>query len=135
MTLDQIIQFPFVQYFLLISKTVTASTDARFGKALRSLGMNRRKALVTNQLVTAIETVSTSDCLMVATQKDFLIERERYEIVTKPFPKKLPHDGSIKLVLLQHQRTSGSAIHRGIAEKIIKIVKDLEGVENLASTL
>ena len=77
LTLDQIIQFPFVQYFLLISKTVTASTDARFDKALRSLGMNRRKALVTNQLVTAIETVSTSDCLMVATQKDFLIERER----------------------------------------------------------
>jgi len=135
LTLDQIIQFPFVQYFLLISKTVTASTDARFDKALRSLGMNRRKALVTNQLVTAIETVSTSDCLMVATQKDFLIERERYEIVTKPFPKKLPHDGSINLVLLQHQRTSGSAIHLWIAEKIIKIVKDLEGVENLVSTL
>lgn len=128
LTLEQIIEFPFVQYFLLISKRVSAGTNARFDKALAALGLKRRKALVTNQFVTAIETVSNSDCLMVATQKDFVMERETYQIVTKPFPKKLPHDGSINLVLLQHQRTSGSAIHLWLAERIIEIVKEIEGI-------
>ena len=65
-TLDEILAYPFVQYYLLISKRVSARTDARFDRALRELGRMRKKAMVTNQLMTAIETVCRTDSLMVA---------------------------------------------------------------------
>ena len=42
-TLDEILEYPFVQYYLLIAKRVSARTDARFDKALRDLGRKRKK--------------------------------------------------------------------------------------------
>ena len=54
MTLDEILTYSFVQYYLLISKRVSARNDARFDRALRGLGLKREKALVTNQLMILI---------------------------------------------------------------------------------
>jgi biotin synthase-related radical SAM superfamily protein len=64
---------------------VRARNDARFDKTLRELGLKRDKGLVTNQLMTAMETICDSDCLMVATQKGLVDEREMHRIVTNHF--------------------------------------------------
>jgi DNA-binding transcriptional LysR family regulator len=120
----EILKYPFVQYYLLISKRVRSRNDARFDKTLRDLGLKREKILVTNQLMTAMETLCETDCLMVATQKGLIDEREMHRIVTKPFPKDLPHEEGINLVLLQHKRTEGSPIHSWLAQKIFSVVHE-----------
>ena len=125
-TLDEILDYPFVQYYLLISKRVSARTDARFDRALRDLGRKRKKALVTNQLMTAMETVCDSDCLMVAARYGQTMEREMYRIVRKPYPAELPHVARIPLVLLQHKRTASSPIHHWISNKIVDLIREWE---------
>ncbi|MDA8782724.1 LysR family transcriptional regulator [Porticoccaceae bacterium] len=125
-TLDEILEFPFVQYYLLIYKRVSARTDARFDRVLRDMGRKRKKALVTNQLMTAMETVCDTDCLMVAAKYGLTMEREMYRIVRKRYPAELPHQGTISLVLLQHKRTSGSGIHRWLSDKIVGLIQKRE---------
>lgn len=125
-TLDEILEYPFVQYYLLISKRVSANTAARFDRTLREMGLKRKKALVTNQLMTALETVCHTDCLMVAAKYGMREEREFYRIVRKPFPKELPHQGRIPFVLLQHKRTTESPIHRWLSEKIVCLIRELD---------
>ena len=122
-TLEDILKYPFVQYYLLISKRVSARNNARFDRTLAELGLKREKALVTNQLLTAMETVCDTDCLMVATQKSRVMEREEHRIVSKPFPEELPHEESIKFVLLQHQRTSGAPIHQWLVDKMFGVIE------------
>jgi DNA-binding transcriptional LysR family regulator len=122
--LDEILEYPFVQYYLLISKRVSARTDARFDRVLRDLGRKRKKAMVTNQLMTAMETVCDTDCLMVAAKYGLTMEREMYRIVRKRYPAELPHEGTISLVLLQHKRTAGSPIHRWLADKIVGLIRE-----------
>ena len=126
-TLDEILEYPFVQYYLLIYKRVSARTDARFDRVLREMGRKRKKALVTNQLMTAMETVCDTDCLMVAAKYGLTMEREMYRIVRKRYPAELPHEGTISLVLLQHKRTSGSGIHRWLSDKIVGLIQNREG--------
>jgi len=125
-TLDEILEYPFVQYYLLIAKRVNARTDARFDKALRDLGRRRKKALVTNQLMTALETVCDTDCLMVAVQYGNTMEREIDRVVRKPYPAELPHVAQLPLVLLQHKRTSSSPMHSWIADKIVGLMQEWE---------
>ena len=127
-TLDEILAYPFVQYYLLISKRVSARTDARFDRALRELGRMRKKAMVTNQLMTAIETVCRTDSLMVAAKFGSGMEHELYSIVSKSYPDDLPHEGTIPLVLLQHKRTTGSPIHRWLSEKIVDLASAMDEV-------
>ena len=127
-TLDEILAYPFVQYYLLISKRVSARTDARFDRALRELGRMRKKAMVTNQLMTAIETVCRTDSLMVAAKFGSGMEHELYSIVSKSYPDDLPHEGTIPLVLLQHKRTMGSPIHRWLSEKIVELARAMDEV-------
>jgi len=134
-SLDEILQYPFVQYYLLIAKRVSARTDARFDRALREQGRQRSKAMVTNQLMTAIETICASDCLMVAAKFGSGMERELYRIVTKAYPDDLPHEGTVPLVLLQHKRTMGSPIHRWLSEKIVDLARDLENPHEPQSML
>ena len=123
-TLDEILEYPFIQYYLLISKRVSARTDARFDRVLRDLGRKRKKAMVTNQLMTAMETVCDTDCLMVAAKYGLTMEREMYRIVRKRYPVELPHEGTIPLVLLQHKRTSGSPIHRWLGDKVVGLMRE-----------
>ena len=127
-TLDEILAYPFVQYYLLISKRVSARTDARFDRALRELGRMRKKAMVTNQLMTAIETVCRTDSLMVAAKFGSGMEHELYSFVSKSYPDDLPHEGTIPLVLLQHKRTMGSPIHRWLSEKIVDLARAMDEV-------
>lgn len=134
-TLAEILEYPFVQYYLLIAKRVSARTDARFDRALRKLGRRRKKAMVTNQLMTAIETVCATDCLMVSAKFGSGMERELYRVVTKSYPDDLPHEGTVPLVLLQHKRTIGSPIHRWLSEQIVDLARDMENPHEPQSML
>ena len=126
LSLDDILAYPFVQYYLLIAKRVSANTSARFDRTLAEMGRKRRKALVTNQLMTAMETVQRSDALMVATQYGLSTEREFFDIAQRPFPSDLPHQGNIPFVLVQHRRTSHSAVHSWLADILIESVHDMD---------
>ena len=119
LTLDEILEYPFVQYYMLISKRVSANTSSRFDRSLHDMGLKRRKALVTNQLMTAMETICLTDDLMVATQYGLRQEREFFEIVQKPFPEELPHQGVVSFMLVQHRRTQQSPIHRWLSQVLV----------------
>ncbi len=126
-TLDEILKYPFVQYYLFNTKEVSARTETRFDRELHRLGRKRKKTLVTRQFFTAIETVVESDCLLVAAAYSGDKSRhDLYPIVQKGFPEELTYEDSISLALLQHKRTLDSPIHRWLADAIKYIVTKME---------
>lgn len=126
LTVDEILEFPFVQYYLLLSKQVSGRTDARFDRTLREMGKKRHKCLVTNQLMTALETVRDTDALLVGTKYGLRTERELYNIVLRPLPDEIPHSRAINFMLLQHRRTSQSPLHKWLADTILSIAAEQE---------
>jgi len=133
-TLDEMLEYPFIQYFLLIADKVSPNTESRFDRMLHELGRKRQKALTTDQLMTALDTLHSSDCLMMATMDDLKQEGEYYEIVRKPYPKEVEHYPEIPAVLVQHRRTLNSPTHQWVKEKILSIVQGLRverGIDEL----
>lgn len=124
-TLDELLKYPFVQYYLLISERVSPSTESRFDRTLARLGKSRKKAVVTDQLMTALGTLHSTDCLMLATTDDLKHEGEFYEIVRKPYPEEIEHDPVIPAVLVQHRRTINSPLHNWIKGNILDIVQGI----------
>ncbi len=123
--LDDMLEYPFVQYYLLIAGRVEPSMESRFDKLIARMGRRRRKAMVTNQLMTALDTLHSSNCLMLATMDDLKQESEFYQIVRKPYPQDLEHDPIIPAALVQHERTANSPMHNWVKEKILEIVQGL----------
>jgi len=123
LTLDNILKFPFIQYFLLLSDTVSPLTESRFDKTLAIKGLRRHKIMVTDQLMTALEALTSSDCLMLATMDDLKQEGEFYEIVRKPYPTELLTETFIPAVLVQHRRTLKSPLHSWFRDKLIEAVR------------
>lgn len=121
-TLEELLEYPFVQYYLLLSEKVSLLTESRFDRTLSRMGYERKKALVTDQLMTALETLQLTNCLMLATADDLKQEREFYKIVRRPYPDDIEYDPAIPAVLVQHQRTINSEVHNWIKAKILKIV-------------
>lgn len=126
LTLDNMLAYPFIQYFLLFaSERITPSQETRFDKTIAELGLRRKKVLVTDQLLTALNALQTSDCLMLATEDDLKIETSMFEIVRKPYPRDLAHDSYIPVSLFQHRRTLRSAMHSWIKERLIAVVEQV----------
>ncbi len=122
-TLEEMLEYPFVQYFLLIADKVSPLTESRFDRTLTSMGYpTRKKALVTDQLMTALSTLHSTDCLMLATTDDLEQERAFYDIVRRPYPEGLDHNPDIPAVLVQHRRTINSPVHNWLKEKILNVV-------------
>ncbi len=124
-SLEELLEYPFVQYYLLISERVSPLTESRFDRTLTRLGHVRKKALVTDQLMTALDTLRSTDCLMLATMDDLKQEGEFYEIVRKPYPESLEHDPIIPAALVQHRRTINSPLHNWIKAKLLDIVQGI----------
>ncbi|MCC6296669.1 MAG: LysR family transcriptional regulator, partial [Pseudomonadales bacterium] len=120
--LDDMLEYPFVQYYLLLAGRVEATMESRFDKLIARTGRRRRKAMVTNQLMTALDALHSSDCLMLATMDDLKQESEFYQIVRKPYPRDLEHDPTIPAALVQHERTANSPMHNWVKERILGIV-------------
>lgn len=125
--LEQILEYPFVQYYLLIADKVSPLTESRFDKTLAAMGLGtRKKALVTDQLMTALSTLHSTDCLMLATTDDLEQERSFYDIVRRPYPGDIDHDPIIPAVLVQHMRTINSPVHNWIKARMLDIVKGIQ---------
>lgn len=123
--LEEMLKYPFVQYYLLIAGRVDPGVESRFDKLISRMGHKRRKSLITNQLMTALETLHSTDCLMLATMEDLKHESEFYEIVRKPYPKSLEHDPTIPAALVQHERTANSPMHKWVKSKLLEIVQGI----------
>ena len=132
LTLNDMLEYPFIQYSLLRSGS-TKTDETRFDRQLRQLGLNRKKALVTAQLMTAMDALWQTDCLMMATMHDLKIEGETYGIVRKPYPEELEFDSTVPVVLVQHARTIKSPVHQWVKQKIVGIVKEIQEKAKLAA--
>jgi len=131
LTLENMLQYPFVQYYLLFaSERITPISATRFDKTIAELGLKRRKVLVTDQLMTALYALQTSDCLMLATADDLKMEASMFEIVRKPYPEELAHDVYIPVSLFQHRRTLQSSMHRWLKERIIAATEKVQKIQD-----
>jgi DNA-binding transcriptional LysR family regulator len=126
LTLQEMLEYPFIQYYLLLSGVVSAEVETRFDRELSKLGLKRKKSLVTTQLMTAMDALWQTDCLMMATMHDLKIEGETYDIVRKPYPEELNFDSTVPVVLVQHARTIKSPAHQWVKERIVGIVRDIQ---------
>ena len=125
-TLEKVLQYPFVQYFLLQAGVkVTPFTETRFDKTIAEFGMQRHKALITDQLMTALYALQNSDCLMLSTQDDLKTEAGLFEIVRKPYPQDLVYDSFIPIALYQHRRTLRSSLHRWFKQRLINVLDQI----------
>jgi len=131
LSLEKILLYPFVQYYLLFaSERITPVSDTRFDKTIAELGLKRRKVLVTDQLMTALYALQTSDCLMLATADDLKMEASMFEIVRKAYPADVPHEGYIPVSLYQHRRTLQSSMHRWLKERIIEATEKVRKIQD-----
>ncbi len=126
LTLENILEYPFIQYFLLLSDTVSPLTESRFDKTLAIKGLKRHKIMVTDQLMTALEALHSTDCLMLATMDDLKQEGDYYEIIRKPYPEDLLSEPYIPAALVQHRRTLKSPLHSWFREKLFQVVRTVQ---------
>ncbi|MGK2914121.1 MAG: LysR family transcriptional regulator [Porticoccaceae bacterium] len=125
LTLENMLAYPFVQYYLVIAGDVSPHTESRFDKTLARMGYQRKKALVTNQLMTALDTLQSTNCLMLATMDDLKREGEFYDIVRKPYPEIFNPDPLIPAVLVQHRRTGNTPLHSWFKQELLSIVSSI----------
>ncbi|MAT52415.1 MAG: LysR family transcriptional regulator, partial [Porticoccaceae bacterium] len=124
LTLEKVLEYPFIQYFLLLTpEKLSPAVETRFDKTIAKMGLKRTKALVTDQLMTALNALQTSDCLMLSTVDDLKAEAEFYEIVRKPYPPELEADDFIPVVLFQHRTTQKSPIHDWFKKRLMDVVE------------
>lgn len=126
LTLREMLEYPFIQYYLLLSGEVSASVESRFDRELAKQGLKRKKTLVTTQLMTAMDALWQTDCLMMATMHDLKMEGETYGIVRKAYPEELEFDNTVPVVLVQHARTIKSPAHQWVKEQIVGIVQEIK---------
>ena len=120
--LNEMLNYPFVQYALLRSPSGDTAQQTRFDSQLKEKGLKRKKAMVTDQLMTALNVLRVTDCLMMGTMHDLKSDGATYGIVRKAYPKELDFDSSVPIVLVQHSRSAKSAAHDWIKQKIIEEV-------------
>lgn len=123
LTLRKMLDYPFIQYFLLqAAERISPQADTRFDKTIAEQGLSRRKVLVTDQLMTALYALQTSDCLMLATADDLKMEAGMFEIERKPYPDDIAHDSFIPVSLFQHRRTLQSSMHRWFKDRLLGVM-------------
>ncbi len=124
LTLEKMLEYPFVQYFLLqATSRVTPDAESRFDRTIGEMGLSRKKILVTDQLMTALYALQTSDCLMLCTTDDLKAETGTFEIVRKDYPAEIIHDSYIPVSLVQHRRTLKSPMHIWLKERLLNAVE------------
>lgn len=127
LVLSDMLEYPFVQYYMRATDPVNKRTGSRFDKTLESMGLRRRRALVTNQMTTAMETLRATDCLMLGTSQGVGGLGEFYEVVKRPYPPDVKADPVIRVVLVEHERTGNSPVHRWIKRKLLEVVENAKG--------
>jgi hypothetical protein len=114
LNLSEMLKYPFVQYALLRSQSGDTIQQTRFDTQLKAQGQKRKKALVTAQLMTALNVLCSSDSLMMGTMSNLKIDG----ITRKVPPTELDLDPIVNIALVQHSRTLKSELHNWVKEKI-----------------
>lgn len=124
-SLKELLKYPFVQYFLFSSSVARLDSEARVDRALANKGLARRRLLVTNQFMTAIETLSmTNTIMMAAMDEEVGMRMSGHGIVQKPYPVEFGYTESVAVMLNEHVRTAQSPMHKWVRTKIRAIVAD-----------
>ena len=122
--LDEMLKYPFVQYSLLRSPSGDTTQQTRFDAQLKEKGKERKKIMVTAQLMTALNVIWATDSLMMGTMHDLKMDGATYGVVRKEYPPELDFDSTIPIVLVQHARTVKSPVHNWLKDRIIDAVAD-----------
>lgn len=125
--LDEMLSYPFVQCYLLLSQGVSARVYSRFDRTLAEIGRARKKSFVTNQLMTAIDVVRNTDCLMLSIEDDELMRAHAASLICKPYPSALPYMNYLAVAIYQHERTKSSPVHNWFMGKVNAIIGVEEG--------
>lgn len=127
LVLTDMLEYPFVQYYMMATDPVNKRMRSRFDKTLDNMGLRRRRVVVTNQMTTAMETLRATDCLMLGTSQGVGGLGEYYEVVKRPYPPDVKADPVIRVVMVEHERTANSPVHRWIKRKLLEAVESAKG--------
>lgn len=122
-SLKEILEYPFVQYHIMQTGPVSKSVETRFDKEIAKKGLTRTRLMITNQFMTAIETLERTNCLMLSAINEN-IPHSAYggTLVEKPYPQELKYETNIPMVMLQHLRTLKSPVHNWIKQRLLDVI-------------
>lgn len=125
LTTEKMLRYKFVHYYMLNTESITSKAAPLFDRWIARQGYTREKVLVTTQLMTALDTIHGTDCLMIGSLQDLEVEGEFYEVVRKPLPESLQIDPFFPLCIVQHHRTATSPVHQWVVSKIQQVVEQM----------
>ncbi|MCV6603702.1 MAG: LysR substrate-binding domain-containing protein [Porticoccaceae bacterium] len=125
LTVERMLRYKWVHYYMLNTESISSRSSTLFDQWLARQGYTREKLLVTTQLMTALDTVYNTDCLMIGSLQDLEVEGEFYDIVRKPLPESLQVEPFFPLGIVSHRRTATSPMHRWIVSKTAQVVEDM----------
>ena len=125
LTVEKMLRYKWVHYYMLNTESISSRSSTLFDQWLTRQGYSREKMLVTTQLMTALDTVFNTDCLMIGSLQDLELEGEFYEIVRKPLPESLQVEPFFPLSIVNHRRTAASPMHRWIINKTVQVVEKM----------
>lgn len=125
LTTEKMLRYKFVHYFMLGTDSVSYGAATLFDQWIGRQGYTREKMLVTTQLMTALDTINNTDCLMIGSLQDLEVEGEFYKIVRKPLPESLQVEPFFPLGIVRHHRTMASPVHQWLVKKVGEAVESL----------
>ena len=93
LTVEKMLRYKWVHYYMLNTESISSRSATLFDQWIGRQGYTREKMLVTTQLMTALDTLFNTDCLMIGSLQDLEVEGEFYEIVRNPCGK--PAGGTV----------------------------------------
>ncbi len=118
LTVEEYLAFPHVQvYFPGMTDDDTGIID----QVLRKQQLTRHVLLATTHLTAALESLISTDCLMVGPSNLLQSGPYRHQLAGLPFPKELPFP-HLDLVLLQHRRTENSKPHQWLRDILLSTI-------------
>ncbi|WIO74097.1 LysR family transcriptional regulator [Porticoccaceae bacterium LTM1] len=125
LTIEKMLRYKWVHYYMLNTESISSRSATLFDQWMGRQGYTREKVLVTTQLMTALDTLFNTDCLMIGSLQDLDVQSEFYEIVRKPLPESLQVEPFFPLSIVEHHRTATSPVHRWLVNKIVQVVEEM----------
>ncbi len=121
-TRKELIQYPFIS--LLIPNIHDMDLQTTRERLVNS-GIGEQPILRTSQLLTALESLARSDCLLIGPDYLGRFKLTKSHIISKAIPKGLRVDNfPMRLCLIQHQRTHNSHLHIWLRELMLALFQD-----------
>ena len=124
LTVEKMLRYKWVHYYMLNTESISSRSAPLFDQWIARQGYYREKVLVTTQLMTAMDTLYNTDCLMIGSVQDLETESEFYDIVRKPLPESLQVEPFFPLSIVSHRRTATSPMHLWMINKMMQVVTE-----------